>query len=223
MGRARALAEILRDPAARALAGGPLDGLGAVGDEGAFPVLAQGAGDHPGGVATVGGEGPAPAQALFDELWVAGQRRGVGGDGGAQPVAVEHLEDAEDAAPRAVFAPGVAADIGPEVAQGVAEAGVAQGAARRVQLPVLEIDHRGEGDPRGAGPAQRCAPRQRREGVEVVVHAGGAVGGHGAASPVCARYHSAISEPVASQTSSWLAMWRSARSSARMRCGWPMM
>ena len=136
MRRAGALAEILRDPAERAFAGGLLDRLGAFRDDGAFLIFAHGAGDHPGGVGAVGGKCPTPAEALLDKLGVAGQRRGVGGDGGCQAVVVENLEYAEDPDPGTVFAPGVAADVRPEVTVGVAESGVAGGTLGRVQFPV---------------------------------------------------------------------------------------
>ena len=170
--RALALAVVLAEPAGRAHARRLLDRGEGFGDLGLLLGLRHLRGDHAVGRVAVGDELVLPLLELLDQVGIAlgGQR--VHRHAGADLVAVEHVEHAEDADPVAVVAlrPGaVVGHVGAELAD-VARVLVAVGGG--VELPVLEVQYHERGDARIARPGEPRTLRKRRVVVPGIVHPG---------------------------------------------------
>src|ERR1700730_959870 len=135
---------------------------------------------------------------MRDELGVAllallDQERVVVGDGlverqdGLDTVLVQHDEDAKDPDPIAILVVAIAADIRKEVARRISapqplgtakRAHRQRGAVRHLPVPVLQVDNDGERDAGVVRPPENRARNDRRPGIELLVHAIGALCGH---------------------------------------------
>src|ERR1700730_14706590 len=138
----------------------------------------------------------AARETVRDELGVAilalfDQERIVVGDGlverqgGLDAVFVQYGEDAEDPDTIAVLVVAVAADVGKvRLVSGPNALGASQRGHRQrrirwhLPVPVLEVDDNGKGDAGVVRPPENRARNDRRPGIELLVHAIGALCGH---------------------------------------------
>src|SRR6185312_3680947 len=84
---------------------------------------------------------------------------------------VQHVQDAEDADPGAVFVLAPGEPIGKERAERRHDARIAAGILGRVQFPMVEHQRDGEGDARAVRPGEAWRIGQRAEWMMRVVHA----------------------------------------------------
>jgi hypothetical protein len=123
--------------------------------------------------------------AFHDQRRVIVGHRLVERQGRSDPVFVEHVQDAEDADAVAVFVVAVAADIGKlRLVAGPEPLGAAHRAhrngrpRRHLPIPMLQIDDDYERHPGIVRPSQSRPRDDRRPGIEILVHAVGALGRH---------------------------------------------
>ena len=212
--------EVLPDPAGRPLAQDVGQRAGACADMGSDVLVRLPSGDHGVRELAVRGDVPTAPARRVEQFGAASGHARVDRQRRGHAMAVEEVEQAEDADAQPVFTPTMRAVVRLEGSVRIAKTRIVMRVGRRRQGPVLQMDDRADRDPLAVRQRKRRPVGQRAEGIERMVHA---APDHPDARGCCARYQSAIWAPVAIQTSSCSAMWRSARSSARMRCGWPEM
>ena len=98
---------------------------------------------------------------LLDEIGIALGRQRVHRHAGPNLVAIEHVQDTEDAGPVAVLALRPDAVVGHEAAELAGMAWVPVAALVRDQLPIFEMQQHEGGDPCVAGPGELGPERER--------------------------------------------------------------
>ena len=210
---ARAFAVVLPDPAARPAPEAGFEPRGRLGDEGALLRLVHALGDHPVGDRAVRGDAVAIPDCALDDLGALLGGGGAERDGGPQPVRLQYVEEAPDADAQPVEAAGEIVVVRAVAAERACKARVAERIRVRIELEMLDMDERHHREPGAARPDGRGL---RRRPVEPGVVIAGAVSvaarllAHGPASGRAQEgshsrsAQSAISEPVACHTPSWL-------------------
>ena len=211
--RARAFAVVLADPAARAAPDTGFEPRARLGNEGAFLLLAHALGDHPVGDRAVRRDAVAVRQCALDDLRAQLGRGRAERHRRPEPVRLQYVEQPPDADAQPVEPAGEIVVVRAVAAERARKARVAERIRVRIKLEMLHMDERHHREPGAAGPDGRGL---RRRPVEPGVVVAGAVAvaarllAHGPVSGMAQEgshsrmAQSAISEPVACHTPSWL-------------------
>ena len=181
----RRLLEIGAGPADRARAGRPLDRRDRGADIVALLVFGHADMDDAPARQPVRDELGAALLALLDERRIVVGHRLVEREGRRDAVFVQHGENAKNPDPVAVFVVAPAADIGElRLVTGPHALGTAhrahrhRRAGRHLPIPMLQVDDDRQRDPGVVRPSENRARDNWGPGIEVLVHAVGALCGH---------------------------------------------
>ena len=127
----------------------------------------------------------APVQAVAHQVGVMFGGQGIHGNGSADAVLFQHVQQAEDAHPVAVFPVGQAGVVGKLPGRGTSgQASHLETAGGRLPFHVFQWNYDAQSNGGVVGPAQSGTADYGGPFVVGVIHTKGALGGHGLYSPV---------------------------------------